>query len=244
MGIEWLLNKLKERFYPVTHADAVLCGTNADKTLTDKLNELENGTIIVSKAVDADTLDGKHSNEFAASNHTHDSMNTHIADTTVHVTTAEKNAWNGKANASHGNHVPATQTASRDTFLRNDNAWQKITPSDIGAAATSHNHTKSEITDFPTSLPASDVSAWAKASAKPSYTWNEIGSKPTSFTPASHNQDASTITAGTLAGKVQANATAAATVTDAQVRDIYAGTTDMTAGTSDLVSGDIYIMYE
>ena len=31
--------------------------------------------------------------------------------------------------------------------------------------------------------PASDVSAWAKASSKPSYTWDEITNKPTSFSP-------------------------------------------------------------
>lgn len=38
-----------------------------------------------------------------------------------------------------------------------------------------HTHTKSQITDFPTSLPASDVSAWAKATTKPSYTKAEVG---------------------------------------------------------------------
>lgn len=38
--------------------------------------------------------------------------------------------------------------------------------------------------------PASDVSAWAKASTKPTYTWNEIGSKPSTFTPASHSHNA------------------------------------------------------
>ena len=42
-----------------------------------------------------------------------------------------------------------------------------------------HTHTKSQITDFPTSLPASDVYAWAKAATKPSYSWSEITSKPT-----------------------------------------------------------------
>ena len=41
-------------------------------------------------------------------------------------------------------------------------------------AAKSHTHTKSQITDFPTSMPASDVYAWAKAATKPSYTHNEI----------------------------------------------------------------------
>ena len=42
-------------------------------------------------------------------------------------------------------------------------------------AASSHTHTKSQITDFPTSMPASDVYAWAKASTKPSYNFGEIG---------------------------------------------------------------------
>ena len=52
-------------------------------------------------------------------------------------------------------------------------------------AAASHTHTKSQITDFPTSLPASDVYAWAKASTKPSYSYNEITSKP-SITPQTY----------------------------------------------------------
>lgn len=59
-----------------------------------------------------------------------------------------------------------------------------------------------------------------------------------------HNQAASTITAGTLGGKVQANATAAATIGDAQVRNIYAGTADMTEGTSSLAAGTLYLVYE
>lgn len=218
----------------------------------------------------------------------------------------------GKANTSHGNHVPTTQTADNATFLRNDNTWAKVTPSNIGAqpagsyasashthddryyteteintklngkansshthgngditsldaskitsgtididrlpqgaldrlikvaddtarfklttkdvqlgdsvkvtstkkmyivvdetklsseagyepytadsatsvpwsgvsgkpstyTPSSHTHTKSQITDFPTSMPASDVYAWAKASSKPSYTKSEVG---------------------------------------------------------------------
>ena len=35
--------------------------------------------------------------------------------------------------------------------------------------------TKSKISDFPSSMPASDVYSWAKASSKPSYNFNEIG---------------------------------------------------------------------
>lgn len=44
-----------------------------------------------------------------------------------------------------------------------------------GKANSSHTHTKSQITDFPTSMPASDVYSWAKASSKPSYTKSEVG---------------------------------------------------------------------
>lgn len=51
---------------------------------------------------------------------------------------------------------------------------------DAGAARQSHSHTKSQITDFPTSMPASDVPAWAKASAKPTYTASEVGAIATS----------------------------------------------------------------
>ena len=121
----------------------------------------------------------------------------------------------GAAASSHGNHVPTTETASDSRFLRNDNTWQTVTPANIGAAATSHTHKKSEISDFPTSM-----------------------------APTAHNQAASTITAGTLAGQVKANATAAATVGTAQVRDIYAGTDDMTAGSSALATGALYFVYE
>ena len=44
----------------------------------------------------------------------------------------------GAAASSHGNHVPAVETADNAKFLRNDNTWQTITPSNIGAAASSH----------------------------------------------------------------------------------------------------------
>ena len=60
-------------------------------------------------------------------------------------------------------------------------------------------------------------------------------------TPTAHNQAASTITAGTLAGKVLANATAVQTLGDTQVRNIYFGTTAVGAT---LAKGDIYFQYE
>lgn len=42
-------------------------------------------------------------------------------------------------------------------------------------AAKDHKHKKADITDFPISMPASDVYPWAKAATKPSYTKAEVG---------------------------------------------------------------------
>ena len=43
------------------------------------------------------------------------------------------------------------------------------------------------IRNKPTSMPASDVPAWAKAATKPSYAWNEITGKPNEFNPSAHS---------------------------------------------------------
>lgn len=51
-----------------------------------------------------------------------------------------------------------------------------------GKAPNVHSHKKADITDFPTSMPASDVYAWAKASKKPTYTASEVGASPTGHT--------------------------------------------------------------
>ncbi len=62
-----------------------------------------------------------------------------------------------------------------ETHVTDKNNPHGVTVSQIGAAPATHSHTKSQITDFPTSMPASDVSAWAKAATKPTYTANEVG---------------------------------------------------------------------
>lgn len=67
----------------------------------------------------------------------------------------------------------------------NNNELRAIHKSQFARA--SHTHSKSQITDFPTSLPASDVKAWAKASTKPSYSWGEISGKPVTFSPSAHS---------------------------------------------------------
>ena len=50
------------------------------------------------------------------------------------------------------------------------------------------------IQNKPTSMPASDVPAWAKAATKPSYAWNEITGKPNEFNPAAHSHSFASLT--------------------------------------------------
>ena len=50
------------------------------------------------------------------------------------------------------------------------------------------------IRNKPTSMPASDVPAWAKAATKPSYAWNEITGKPNEFNPAAHSHSFASLT--------------------------------------------------
>ena len=88
-------------------------------------------------------------------------------------------------------------------------AWANITGKPSTFSPSSHTHTTSQITNFPTSMPASDVYSWAKASTKPSYSWSEITSKPSTFTPTSHTHTIANITnlQSTLDGKVPTSRT-------------------------------------
>jgi hypothetical protein len=146
-------------------------------------------------------------------------------------------------------------------------AWGNVSGKPGTFPPSSHTHTKSQITDFPTSLPASDVYSWAKASSKPSYAWSEITSKPTSFTPANHTQAASTITGlatvatsgnySDLSGKptslpasdvyswAKASSKPSYTASEVGAAPAYQySTTDLTAGSSPLTTGTLYFVYE
>lgn len=52
------------------------------------------------------------------------------------------------------------------------------------------------------------------------------------------------IRSGSFSAKITADSTSASDVEDPQIRDIYAGTDDMTAGSSTLASGRLYFVYE
>lgn len=122
-------------------------------------------TVTAASSVPWSGITGKPST-YTPSSHTHtvsqiSDFSTHVYDATISRTA------NTVLAAPNGSSGPAS--------------FRKLVAADIPSI------TKGKITDFPTSLPASDVYAWAKASSKPSYSWSEIGSKPSTFTPSSHN---------------------------------------------------------
>lgn len=55
MNIEWLLNKAKQKFYPITHAKAVLVGEN-NETLDTELGGIKNDLGGLSFSVSGTTL--------------------------------------------------------------------------------------------------------------------------------------------------------------------------------------------
>ena len=72
-----------------------------------------------------------------------------------------KSALDGKSNTGH---------THDDRYYTETEVNTKLD----GKSNTGHKHVKADITDFPTSMPASDVYAWAKAASKPSYTIGEV----------------------------------------------------------------------
>ena len=120
-----------------------------------------------------------------------------------------------------------------------------------GKADKAHVHARADVTDFPSSMPASDVSAWAKAATKPTYTaaevgaaakahkhaWGEVTGKPTEYPPEAHTHP--------YAGSASAGGAAASAVKLSTPRKIaitgtvsgsatFDGTTDVTV----TVTGD------
>ena len=128
---------------------------------------------------------------------------------TRHVTDTEKATWNGKANASHGNHVPAIQSANNKKFLRCDNTWQDVTPGNIGAAPASHTHDEIYYTESEANakfvskedLGAAGYGDMTKAvydkngngavDKAETVPWTGVTGKPSTYPPSSHNHDAS-----------------------------------------------------
>lgn len=124
-----------------------------------------------------------------------------------------------------------------------------LTDALAGKAAAEHTHTQSDVTGLETALAGKVNAESGKGLSTNDYTTSEkdklagIEAGANNYVhPSAH--PASMIAAGTLAGQVQANATAVAALDTAQVRSIRAGTADLTPGESALASGEVYLVYE
>lgn len=143
-------------------------------------------------------------------------------------TTAEKQKLAGIAEGANNYVHPSTHPASMITGL--------------ATVATSGSY--NDLTDKPNIAEAIDVDATITEGGQNPVTGGAIYTALAGKANASHTQAAGTITAGTLGGQVQANATAAAALDVAQVRSIRAGTADLTPGESALATGEVYLVYE
>ena len=94
----------------------------------------------------------------------------------VHGWSTDYSSWELVGYNGNGD-VPTKGLYFRTGILSTWNSWKRVAFAD----------------EIPTSLPASDVYAWAKAPSKPSYSWSEITSKPSTFTPSSHTHPLSDI---------------------------------------------------
>ena len=148
------------------------------------------------------------------------------------IPTTEKGAANGVATLGADGKVPSAQLPAMDY----------VPTSEKGAAngvATLGADRKIPAEQLPTM----DYAAKTHASQHGSGGSDPITPASIGAAAASHNQAASTITAGTFAatGVKAMNGT---DYTTARVRNIQASTTDLTAGSSSLSNGDIYLVYE
>ena len=99
--------------------------------------------------------------------------------------------------------IPKTDLSSevQESLNKADSAIQDISSKVDNSTYTEDKKTFALKTEIPTSLPASDVSAWAKESVKPTYTDAEVGLDQVNNT-SDMNKPISTATQAALDGKV------------------------------------------
>lgn len=120
---------------------------------------------------------------------------THISDTVKHITAAERTNWDDAYSKRH------THTNKGVIDKLTQAMLDKLSGIAAGAEVnvqpdwnTTDTSSDAYIKNKPSSMPASDVKAWAKADKKPGYEWSEIESRPSTFPPSTHNHVKSQIT--------------------------------------------------
>ncbi|MCD7966864.1 MAG: hypothetical protein LUG90_14020 [Clostridiaceae bacterium] len=120
----------------------------------------------------------------------------HISDAVKHITADERTTWNTVSNKV--DKVSGKQLSTNDYTAAEKNKLSGIAPGAEVNVQSDWNvideNSDAYIKNKPTSMPASDVLAWAKAANKPAYSWSEITSKPSTFAPSAHTHAKSQIT--------------------------------------------------
>lgn len=133
-----------------------------------------------------------------------------------------------------GNHAPSYFSAAGHTHDDRYYTETEMNTKLNGKANSSHTH----------NYAGSDSAGGKANSAKSadSVTWGNVSGKPSSYPPSSHNHTPAEISGGQFSDFVKAkNDNNYAHV---RLRNIYAGTSELTANSSSLTNGDIYICFE
>lgn len=118
------------------------------------------------------------------------------------VTTGEKYTWNNKQDALSF----ITAPSSNNKVATASDIPTTLPASDVyswAKASSKPSYSYSEISNTPSSLPASDVYSWAKASSKPTYTLSEVGATTSVSAISSNTSSTCSITGSGNAGKIQ-----------------------------------------
>lgn len=170
--------------------------THSNKSTLDKLTET-----LLTNWTDAYNKRHEHGNKTVIDKITQTLLDnwtaayTHISDAVKHITAAERANWNDANDKKH--------THANKSII--DKLTQAMLDKLSGIAAGAEVNVQADwnvvdensdayIKNKPSAMPASDVLAWAKAAAKPSYGWTEITGKPSTFAPSTHNHTKSQIT--------------------------------------------------
>ena len=125
MKIEWLKNKAKEKFYPITHAKAVLFGEN-NRTVNDEIEQIKNdlsnikeGTTPAAKAVadeDGNNIKSTYANkaEVVALESEFDSL-----DSIIGLPSNEPNLWTGQTSYDFSAITTTVSHSARALFYSN-----------------------------------------------------------------------------------------------------------------------------
>ena len=162
--------------YIATDTGTMWMGTSATSLIQIKDNINTNTTYTLTKSGNTITLKGS------------DGSSVNITDSNTIYNNATASAA-GLMSAVDKSKLDSVATGANKTvvdasFVANSTnpVQSKVVKSALdGKSNTGHTHVKADITDFPTSMPASDVYSWAKQSSKPSYTISEVsGNLPAS----------------------------------------------------------------